>query len=448
MSDLHDLCGFGRRPIGLEYVEELKNFLKSGIPATYTVEEAHNYTNSIDEEPTSTTTPLHLICENIPKEIDQEELDVVVRMVEILLEYGAGWCHTDKKEDTPGCILVKRGMRHIPIYDQIVDAGVRAELLLRKCSEYDYEVIEGPDGFEEAALDETAGLRDPKDGEGLGEIQKDEQTEEQQKDIEEPENEAEENRDEKRAKEVERIRKEFEEDPSNAQSAYLKAKLEYSDSALLTKDRRDGVMMAWETDIMRLGCESLFKGAYDDGIKDEDVNILNIGFGMGIIDSMINEKRPKRHYICEAHPDVLRKMRDDGWYDKDNVIVLEGRWQEQVSKLLSQGDVFFNGIYYDTYSEHYEDMLELFDLVVGLLKPHGVFSFFNGLGADRQVVYDVYKKLVEIDLGTYGLSCSFTPKSVPETTLKEDGKSVWDTVKKSYWNCSDYYHPEVKFIDI
>lgn len=184
-----------------------------------------------------------------------------------------------------------------------------------------------------------------------------------------------------------------------------------------------------------MGCNSLFKGVEDD----KEAVVLNIGFGMGIIDTMIQEKKPTKHYICEPHPDVVHKLKADGWYEKSNVIVLEGRWQDRLPELLT-GDVFFDGIYYDTYSEHYSDMLELFDLVVGLLKPQGIFSFFNGLGADRQVIYEVYKKLVEIDLNNYGLQVKFDE-------FKVDDLKVWDDIKRSYWNCPVYYHPEAKFMD-
>ena len=49
--------------------------------------------------------------------------------------------------------------------------------------------------------------------------------------------------------------------------------------------------------------------------------------------------------------------------------------------LLLQKLLVFDGIYYDTFLEHYQDMLELFDIIVGLLKPSWIFSFFNGLGS-------------------------------------------------------------------
>ncbi|KAI5957813.1 RMT2 [Candida theae] len=460
MSDLHDLCKFPQRPITGTYIDNLKYYLKNGIPATYTVEEAYNYTNGIEqEEPTTTTTPLHLICTHVPKDVTQDEVGIVCRMVEILFEYGAGWSFTDINNNTPGCILIARGLDNLPVYQQIVDAGVRAELLLRKVSEYDMEVISDTEDLDhEAFVVKTAETEDKDDA-----ASKDEEGAAPAVPVAEanpPHNTSINNTlpdDEPNA-------------PSQNQQSYLNTKLEYVDDALVTKDRKDGVMMSWETDIMQLGANTLFKGAYiEQDELDSEVNILNIGFGMGIIDTMIQEKTPTMHYICEAHPDVLAKLETDGWFAKPNVKILAGRWQDELPKLLNQG-VFFNGIYYDTFSEHYSDMLDLFDMVVGLLKPHGVFSFFNGLGADRQVIYQVYRKLVELDLANYGLECKFVDVDVPKSLFKrkskresgsgsgsgsgsddddgdaEDG-SVWDNVKRSYWSCPTYYHPEVKFID-
>lgn len=434
MSDLHDLCKFPSRPVNQEYIKNLRYYLSNGIPATYTVEEAYNFTNNIEEDALTTTTPLHLIATHVPIDCDAQEKEVVDTMVQTLLEYGAGWCLTDINNDTPGCILLKRDLAKWNIYQLIVDAGVRAELLLRKVGEYDVEFIE------EGEVQEVPELVNEKVNE----------------EVKESVNEGVSEGTNDTNMKLPTLLKEIDDAPdapSLNQNAYLNTPLEYTEDSLITKDRHDGVMMSWETGLMQLGCDSLFEGAKitSDEI-DSEVVILNIGFGMGIIDTMIALKKPTKHYICEAHPDVLRKLHDDGWYEKPNVVILEGRWQEQLDTLLSQGNVFFNGIYYDTFSEHYLDMLELFDYVVGLLKPHGVFSFFNGLGADREVIYDVYKKLVEIDLGNYGLQCKFTSVDVPASTLHinqdSNEKSVWDDVKRSYWSCPVYYHPEARFIDI
>lgn len=222
-------------------------------------------------------------------------------------------------------------------------------------------------------------------------------------------------------------------DSASDQKAYLQSELEYTDHKLLTRQNQDGVMMDWEDPIMKRSAELLSECNEQGGV------VLNIGFGMGIIDEYLETYKPKKHYISEAHPKVLEKMRADGWYDKENVVVLEGRWQETVPKLLDEG-VYLDGIYYDTFSEHYQDLVDLFDSVVGLLSPGGVFSYFNGLGADRQICYDVYTQVIEVDLADYGLQVSFE-------TIPIEGDN-WEGVRKQYWALKEYKLPIIKFMGL
>ncbi|KAH3662084.1 hypothetical protein OGAPHI_006265 [Ogataea philodendri] len=393
MSELHELCALPR-PITPDHLVKLKEYLSAGIPATYTLEEVDQFERGVEEELSSTTTPLHIICENVAEDFTDEETQIVEQMIDELFLNGAGWCLVSSKNETPGCVLDRRGFRGSKYWEQIVAAGVRAEVFLRHM-ESNVEFIDEDeiDGFEE---EQVAGT-------------------------------------------VEEEKKE-EYDPAGDNATFLQSKLEYTDDALLT-DRKDGVMMQWEDKLMKAGCDSLFKSAEDP----DNVVVLNIGFGMGIIDTMIQEKKPKKHYICEAHPDVLAKMERDGWFKKEGVVVLKGRWQETLPPLLSQG-VFFDGIYFDTFSEQYSDMLELYDIIVGLLKPEGVFSFFNGLGADRLVCYEVYKRVVDLDLNNYGLGVEYTQLDVPQTTKPEAEGSVWNGIYRPYWTCPVYYHPEVRFM--
>jgi type IV protein arginine methyltransferase len=108
---------------------------------------------------------------------------------------------------------------------------------------------------------------------------------------------------------------------------------------------------------------------------------------------------PSTHVIIEPHPDVLKYMREQGWYEKEGVIVLEGKWQDFVgAKMLD--DMVFDAVYTDTFSEEYEgevhmlvyyrnpnvrssrDLRRFFNHVPKLLAgPDARFSFFNGLGA-------------------------------------------------------------------
>lgn len=423
MSDLHELCYFKTRPITKEeYLVPLKAYLKAGIPATYTTEEAHNYEHGIEEEPESNTTPMHLICENVPGDADEEEENVVLEMMEQLWLNGAGWCLLNNKNETPGCVLLRRGFHGTKYWESCVDSGVRAEVLLRKLNDPNVEFLDDP--LSEDASDE-------------------EDVPELVEEVQAPAKKVDE--DHTIAENASESVQDMYNGPAGATDTYLNTKLEYKDDALVTKEGADGVMMQWEDELMKAGSESLFKHIEDPN----DVNILNIGFGMGIIDTMIQAKNPTRHYISEAHPDVLKKMKEDGWYDKPGVVILEGKWQDTLPDLLTKG-VFFDGIYYDTFSEHYEDMVnDLFDVVVGLLKPTGTFSFFNGLGADRLVCYEVYKKVVDLDLSNYGLSVEFQTMKAPVTTLKENDDSedsVWKDIKRAYWRCPLYYHPEARFM--
>lgn len=407
MSQLHHLLTFPVRPITEEeYLPKLSAFLKSGIPATYTLEQVAAFEQgkeNIDEEGgnDSNTTPMHILARSLPDSLTKEEISVVLQMMDILFEFGAGWNFLDYENKSIGDLLLERGQTKAGLlYSRVVEAGVSAELLLRKINGSEIEFIEEDTGSIENV--DQPELAKTTNGEDI------------------QENKVEEDADA----------------TAGDQETYLHTKLEYTDDALVTKENRDGVMMDWETQIMKLAADSIFP----DSKNLSEATVLNIGFGMGIIDSFIQEKNPKHHYICEAHPDVLEKMKKDGWYEKPNVTVLEGRWQDSLNKLLDNGNVFFDGIYYDTFSEHYEDMLDLYDIIVGLIKPEGVFSFFNGLGADRQICYDVYKKIVEIDVATYGMKCEYQTINIG-TQLPD-----WKDVKRSYYNCDYYYHPRISFI--
>ncbi|ONH65499.1 Protein arginine N-methyltransferase 2 [Cyberlindnera fabianii] len=374
MSDLHDLCRLTTRPITQKhYITDLKYYLSNGIPATYTLEEAANFEAGIEDDVlSSTTTPLHLICRSIPLDASDAEKDVILEMMAELFSWGAGWNLVDDEGNTPGDVLFKRGFRGSEYYNALLEMMQQGDVPMLV-----------------------------------------EETEE-----EKSKREAEEAQEKKIAEEAERRRQEEINDPAATQETYLKTKLEYRDGALITKDNKDGVMMDWEHDLMQAGCDTIFKSV-DELAKDDDdlkeVSILNIGFGMGIIDTMIQAKNPTRHFISEAHPDVLAKLKEDGWYEKSNVTILEGRWQDTLPELLNQG-IFFNGIYYDTFSEEYSDMLDLYDLIVGLLKPSGIFSSLTVLVLIDRSFMTFTKKIVEIDLNNYGMDVKYTELETPKTT--------------------------------
>lgn len=47
-------------------------------------------------------------------------------------------------------------------------------------------------------------------------------------------------------------------------------------------------------------------------------------------------------------------MRSQGWYDKPNITILEGRWQDHIESDALLGVGGFDIVYTDTFSETYE----------------------------------------------------------------------------------------------
>jgi protein arginine N-methyltransferase 2 len=61
--------------------------------------------------------------------------------------------------------------------------------------------------------------------------------------------------------------------------------------------------------------------------------VLNVGFGMGIVDAAIQRRSPRTHTIVEAHPGVHARMLADGWGERPGVRVVLGRWQDVVAEV-------------------------------------------------------------------------------------------------------------------
>ena len=92
----------------------------------------------------------------------------------------------------------------------------------------------------------------------------------------------------------------------------------YKDDTLVDENGLT-VMMGWERPVMKKVADIITLTGGD---------ILNIGFGMGIIDTYIQESNPNSHTIIESHTDVINYMKDNSWEDKANCVY--GRWQDQM----------------------------------------------------------------------------------------------------------------------
>ncbi|PWA03348.1 hypothetical protein BB558_000465 [Smittium angustum] len=212
---------------------------------------------------------------------------------------------------------------------------------------------------------------------------------------------------------------------------YLNTPITYIGDRLLDA-QKNGVMMEWEEPIMQEHAKII--------CSKPKAKILNVGFGMGIIDSKIQSFDPSLHVIVEAHNDVLNYMETNGWFSKPNVVVLRGRWQDKLTELVRLGP--FDGIFFDTFGEFYSDMEEfhssVFNKSTPLLATDGIYSFFNGLGGHTLLFHDVYCLVAEFHLRQLGATTKYIPIKIDLDTIDEE---TWKGVTRPYWMLQQYNMP-------
>jgi protein arginine N-methyltransferase 2 len=193
------------------------------------------------QDPTATvaTSPLHAAIASAGK----EEGDAAVQTVELLLQNGAIWNDLNKEDDTPGCIALRLGQKKI--YDIMVEAGVRAEILFAKMEALGLN--DDADDEEEQAVDEV-------EAEDRPAAKKQKVSEEEVKEIQEP------------------VRDPLLDDVSLDNHAYLKSQLRYKEGILLDESD-NAVMMDWEDQIMRRHAETINPKA---GLKVMKVNFITL----------------------------------------------------------------------------------------------------------------------------------------------------------------------------
>jgi len=121
------------------------------------------------------------------------------------------------------------------------------------------------------------------------------------------------------------------------------------------------VMMGWEQPIMDKMAELCVS---------EGDDVLEIGFGMGILSDAIQTRKPKSHTIIECHKDIIPKLQE--WAsDKSNVTVVEGLWVDKMPLMQAK----FDAILQDTYGD---DFLNALPFHVDLVrKPNCKFTYWN-----------------------------------------------------------------------
>ena len=220
---------------------------------------------------------------------------------------------------------------------------------------------------------------------------------------------------------------------NNESGGYLQSDVKYTeDGKNLIDEAGDGVMMEWERPLMQMHAQIITN-------NKKNKRVLNIGFGMGIIDGILqssDEIKPSFHVIIEAHPKVYAKMRRDGWLNKPNVRVLYGKWQDELPKLVEEG-IRFDGIFFDTYGEHWSDMEQFHQIMIQLLSESSdaVYSFFNGLSPDNIFFHGVACECARIQLLRLGLAAQFAP-----CEIQIDHKE-WVGISRKYFHDNVYYLP-------
>ncbi|EFX03918.1 arginine n-methyltransferase [Grosmannia clavigera kw1407] len=384
-------------------------------------------------DPATGESPLHAAIRSMgagsgsDEEMDMTAAEATVRQ---LLTAGAIWNDVDDHNETPGCVAWRLGRP--ALYELCVNAGVRAEMLFAVLGGYEELSSGDEDEDDEGVMVEEEGT-----------------TAEEDVLVEED------------VVVVEAEKTDAETEETKAEAPYLESHLTLTDGKLVDA-AGNGVMMAWETDIMRRSVDGLL------GDAGEGKRVLNIGFGLGIIDSMLAARRPARHHIIEAHPDVLARLdrpaeAQDESHDHaaDFGVAWEatgpqpgafkvhrGRWQDLCPVLLAQGELY-DAIYFDTFGEDYAQLHRFFsDYIPGLLHDDGVFGFFHGLGADRRICYDVYTRVVEMHLSEAGFDVTWHDVDVAlaDDGLDAPGKGAWEGIVRPYWTLDKYRLPVCTFM--
>jgi SAM-dependent methyltransferase len=154
-------------------------------------------------------------------------------------------------------------------------------------------------------------------------------------------------------------------------SEYTQKKVHESEDGKVIYTDDFMVMMDWEKPLMKIGADTICWNGGD---------VLNVGFGMGIIDSYIREHNPKSHNIIEIHPDIHKKILEGSWSTNPNVNLYFGDWRDFLDELPKM-----DGIYFDTLS--HQDFMDFISIAWRFLKKDGIFSFFNNTFDDTNKLH-------------------------------------------------------------
>lgn len=194
------------------------------------------------------------------------------------------------------------------------------------------------------------------------------------------------------------------------QKEYLKEHVKYTDKYLQIGSSY--VMHEWERPLITKMVEDLKITSSDE--------ILEIGFGMGISASLIQQFNPANHTIIEPHPQIFKRAQK--WKKENNNISLrEGYWQQ-----LSYSTPCFSKIFFDPFSDDIDavdrENIEFLEFASqNLLKKNGrlaLFCIHPMLPKHYQLsIFNHYKSL-EINV------VHVAPQDTDDPTLNKNGKMI------------------------
>jgi guanidinoacetate N-methyltransferase len=151
------------------------------------------------------------------------------------------------------------------------------------------------------------------------------------------------------------------------------SRAEYDSAQLVIQGQQ--VMQDWERPLM----EAMARIAAASG-----GDVLEVGFGMGISATYLQDLGVRSHTIIECNEDVIRHF--EAWragYPDRDIRLLRGRWEDVVDRLGAYDSVVF-----DTYPTDEEEFVErvlddvtfaqhFFPVAAGCLAEGGVFTYYT-----------------------------------------------------------------------
>ncbi len=147
----------------------------------------------------------------------------------------------------------------------------------------------------------------------------------------------------------------------------------YNDTQLVIEDQQ--VMQAWERPLMQ---------AMADVVTETHGDILEVGFGMGISATYIQERDVRSHTIIEYNDDVVATCQQ--WmsrYPERDIRLMHGKWQDVVDQLETYDGVFFDA--YPLSEDEFQRAIlnsitfaeAFFSTAAALLRSGGIFTYFT-----------------------------------------------------------------------